>query len=160
MKFVDRGSFVLLRTDFPDFQEVSESEADPPLIQILDQETLQEFWWAALTFFSADSVEITGWKPSSERPVEPLVSSLLVLHRLLVEWDRLLPRLVYNKHTEQVLYTQYTTYPVVHRVHSLQSNYRVKNTLVKVHVRSKTTQYQYEQYLLWWMVPFRGKWTC
>lgn len=49
---------------------------------------------ASLTFFRADSVEVSGWKPSSEGSMEPLVSSLLVFDRLLVERDRLLQRLI------------------------------------------------------------------
>lgn len=38
--------------------------------------------------------------------MEPLVSALLVLHRLLVERDGLLQRLVCSKHTKPVLQTQ------------------------------------------------------
>lgn len=59
-----------------------------------------------LTFFGADRVEIAGREASSERPMEPLVSALLILHRLLVERDGLLQRLVCNKHTKPMLRTQ------------------------------------------------------
>lgn len=40
-----------------------------------------------LTFFSADCVEIASGEASSERPMEPLVSALLILHCLLVQRD-------------------------------------------------------------------------
>lgn len=52
----------------------------------------------SLTFFAANSVEITSREPSSEGSVEPLVSSLLILHRLFVEWNRLLQWLIYDTH--------------------------------------------------------------
>lgn len=49
-----------------------------------------------LTFFGADCVEIASGEASGEGPMEPLVSALLILHRLLVEWDGLPQRLVCN----------------------------------------------------------------
>lgn len=61
---------------------------------------------APLTFFGADRVEIAGREASSERPMEPLVSALLILDRLLVERDGLLQGLVCNKHTKPMLQTQ------------------------------------------------------
>lgn len=50
-----------------------------------------------LTFLGSDRVEVSGWEASSERPVEPLVPPLLVLHRLLVQRHRLLQGLVWKR---------------------------------------------------------------
>lgn len=49
-----------------------------------------------LTFFGADCVEIASGEASREGPMEPLVSALLILHRLLVERDGLPQWLVCN----------------------------------------------------------------
>lgn len=63
-----------------------------------------------LTFFGADCVEIAGGEAAGERPMEPLVSALLILHRLLVERDGLPQWFVCNTNKHNWLWRQGPAY--------------------------------------------------
>lgn len=74
---------------------------NPKATQLISESStaLQMHWSRAkwpLTFFSANCVEIAGGEATSERPMEPLISALLILHSLLVERDGLPQWLVCN----------------------------------------------------------------